>query len=360
MRRTRVPDSPKSGKKSEREAAQLRHTSLPVAYPQIVLDIATDRGIDPRAVLRGTPLSPEHLLDPEGRVPSAAAARMVCNAIELTGDAALGIEFGLRLRPTSQGFLGYAAMASATLGEALTLFMRYGDVRARDVKLVVSEQGERSLLRFAETHGLGPWRRVFYECLMVGLARVAGLLLGEEMLDCELWFEWAEADYIERYRARLPALRFGMPQNQVAMKSALLLRPLPGADAGAARLAMAQVRRELALTLRAPEHLGERVRAELSLGVDGYPDLETIAARLFLSTRTLKRRLQACGTGYQDLLDEARRRDAMRLLENPDLSLQQIAYALGYADPPSFTRAFRRWTGRAPSAARSGAEGERS
>ena len=42
----------------------------------------------------------------------------------------------------------------------------------------------------------------------------------------------------------------------------------------------------------------------------------------------------------------------MRLLENPNLEIRQIASALGYSDPPSFTRAFLRWTGEPPSAAR--------
>ena len=58
------------------------------------------------------------------------------------------------------------------------------------------------------------------------------------------------------------------------------------------------------------------------------------------------------GTTFQSLLDEVRYRDARRLLANADLEIQQIAGALGYDDPPSFTRAFRRWSGRTPSAAR--------
>jgi AraC-like DNA-binding protein len=102
------------------------------------------------------------------------------------------------------------------------------------------------------------------------------------------------------------------------------------------------------------EHILQRVRAELALGAEGYPDLSTVAARLDLSSRTLKRRLAEHGSGFQALLDQARHRDALRLLENPDLEIRQIAAVLGYRDPPSFTRAFRRWTGQAPNRARPG------
>jgi len=339
-----------------RGPARLRRTWLPAAYPRLLQDIVADAGGDPLAVLAGTGLDPAQLLDPEVRVPSASAARMVRNAIQATGNAGIGIEYGLRLRITAHGFLGFAALSSATLGEALTLLLRYSDVRTRDIGFVLAEEGQRSLLRFVESHDLGPLRRMYYECLMVGHAAVAGALLGRALPDCELWFEWGEPDYFAGYRERLPPTRFGMPCNQIVVPTASLRQRLPAADPVAQRLAMEQVRRELALTLRAPENLAERVRAELCLGAEGYPGLEDVAARLFLSPRTLKRRLKACGTGFQALREDARRRDATRLMENPDLSLQQIAYALGYADPPSFTRAFRRWTGQAPSAARRGGD----
>lgn len=113
-----------------------------------------------------------------------------------------------------------------------------------------------------------------------------------------------------------------------------------------------QCEREQALDARGPDNVAQRVRAELNLGAEGYPDLSGVAARLLTSSRTLKRRLQQRGTSFQQLLDEARHRDALRLLENPDLEIRQIAAALGYQDPPSFTRAFRRWTGQSPIQAR--------
>jgi AraC-like DNA-binding protein len=95
-----------------------------------------------------------------------------------------------------------------------------------------------------------------------------------------------------------------------------------------------------------------RVRAQLAPGPDGYADLERVAERLFMSGRTLKRKLQERGTTFRALLDDARFRQAQHLLEDPDLGIQQVAIALGYPDPACFTRAFRRWSGRTPSQAR--------
>ena len=68
-----------------------------------------------------------------------------------------------------------------------------------------------------------------------------------------------------------------------------------------------------------------------------------------MSSRTLTRRLQQTGLGFQQLLDEARKRDAIKLLQNTSLTVEQIALRLGYTDPANFSRAFKKWTGEPPS-----------
>lgn len=107
---------------------------------------------------------------------------------------------------------------------------------------------------------------------------------------------------------------------------------------------------------RSPDRadLAQRVRAALTLGAAGYPGLAQVSSQLAVSDRTLKRHLRQLGTSFRRLLDEARLRDALRLLQNPDLEIRQIAAVLGYQDPPSFIRAFRRWTGRTPQRSRAG------
>jgi AraC-like DNA-binding protein len=71
-----------------------------------------------------------------------------------------------------------------------------------------------------------------------------------------------------------------------------------------------------------------------------------------MSTRTLQRRLHARGIVYAGLIDEVRRRLSGRYLADGDLSLGEIAYLLGYSESSAFNRAYRRWTGRTPSADR--------
>ncbi|MDF5982204.1 helix-turn-helix transcriptional regulator [Pseudomonas aeruginosa] len=73
-----------------------------------------------------------------------------------------------------------------------------------------------------------------------------------------------------------------------------------------------------------------------------------MAQALHLSQRTLQRRLQEEGTSYQQLLDDTRRDMAEQYLQQPGLTLLEVAYLLGFADPSNFFRAFRRWFGCTP------------
>lgn len=77
--------------------------------------------------------------------------------------------------------------------------------------------------------------------------------------------------------------------------------------------------------------------------------LEEVAAQLFMSTRTLRRKLQQADTTFVALLDEVRLNDARRLLGMTTLGIEVIAGRIGFAEPASFTHAFRRWTGMTPS-----------
>jgi AraC-like DNA-binding protein len=72
-----------------------------------------------------------------------------------------------------------------------------------------------------------------------------------------------------------------------------------------------------------------------------------------MTSRTLRRKLETEGTSYTDLLDNVRHALAMDFLNTSVLSTDDIAAALGFSDSASFRRAFKRWTGKSPSAFRS-------
>lgn len=83
----------------------------------------------------------------------------------------------------------------------------------------------------------------------------------------------------------------------------------------------------------------------------GEARIERVAGDLGLSRQTLYRRLKDEGVTFEELLDTLRHRLALRYLREERMSVKAASYRLGFADPASFSRAFKRWTGASPRAA---------
>jgi len=84
-----------------------------------------------------------------------------------------------------------------------------------------------------------------------------------------------------------------------------------------------------------------------------YPTIDNTARRVGMPVRTLQRRLKESGLSYSELVEQTRYELACRLLDMPGAKMAAVARALGYNDPSSFSRAFRRWMGMSPRAYRS-------
>jgi AraC-like DNA-binding protein len=79
---------------------------------------------------------------------------------------------------------------------------------------------------------------------------------------------------------------------------------------------------------------------------------DAVAGALAVSRRTLSRRLADEGSSFRSILDDVRREFACALLQDPTLSIRDVALFLQYSEPAAFTRSFRRWTGQTPRAFR--------
>jgi AraC-like DNA-binding protein len=142
----------------------------------------------------------------------------------------------------------------------------------------------------------------------------------------------------------------------VLLDNAVLDAPLPQADAQLAQMhhQYAQARLQ---ALSSAEPLAPQLRAWIVRRLPlGLPTRVQAAQALGLSERTLARRMQAQGLSFSALLDEARRDAALHAVAHTDRALGDIGQSLGFAEPSTFWRAFRRWTGGTPQAWRSQAQ----
>ena len=124
--------------------------------------------------------------------------------------------------------------------------------------------------------------------------------------------------------------------------------PLPGGNAELARHSEQLVFNYLK-TFTEVELVNAARMSLFELLPRGDFSLSSLASSLEMQEEDVSSQLKASGTSYQQLLGDTRRELAEEYIVRADLSVNEIAYMLGFSDCSNFARSFRRWTGKSPS-----------
>lgn len=326
-----------------------------LAYARGLIDHLRLQRLDPAPLLALTGLDAAALDEPGRTISVETWLRLWQEAEKLSGDPQLGLHVGEVVRPGKYGVLGYVMMSCETLGESLLRQLRYQDLVGKSGRSELVQTGDRCELRWHSAMARGS-RHVGEEHVASWVA-FARWILGTPGRDpVEVQFEHpAPADLSEHQRLFRCPMRFGQPHTAVAFEPGLLKLPLRDKnpemrslmDRHAEMLLAQQVQGEAALT----QEIRETIARQLA---DGVPEIEVVAAQLKVQARTLQRRLSQAGTSYKDLVDDVRRRQALKYIADPRLNLPEIAFLLGFSEQSSFQRAFKRWTGLPPGQYREG------
>jgi len=300
--------------------------------------------VEPERLARRFRLPEAAAREPEIEVaPSVLGALFDAAAKEL-GDPALGIHLARSVAPARYSLAELAARASPTLGEALQRWVRYA--AAPECAL----EGARFTQRWA-----GYPRGVSAQVDQWGLAQVlvqARALTGAALAPSAVWFIHARVRDLEPLFELngTRQIHLGRPENGMVLPEEALRLPLRSADPRLLATAEALAGRErppgLELSGRATALLRELIQEEEPLRA------RAVATRLHMSVRTLQRRLEEEGASFAALADAVRREAAEALIADPGVPLGEVAFRAGFSDFGTFSRAFRRWTGRSPGAAR--------
>ncbi|MGB0220903.1 MAG: AraC family transcriptional regulator [Sinimarinibacterium flocculans] len=331
----------------------------PVAISQVMIHFAAGHGVSEETCLLGTGIEPERLLDAEALITRDQEMRLVENLMLALPDVpALGFRLGLQYNVATFGIWGFALRTSRTLHDALRLALRYlplstaycriGMLEADDVLGIRMDPDEipRHLRQFLLERDMATAIHLIRELSLTGLHVQA------------LQLQIPEPDYAASLEA-LCGVRpaFGCGRNALLIPRAAADKPLPTFDAHLVRMLEDQCRQQL--ERRKQGGLTGQVRAQL-LGPSGLvADIEEVAAAMAMSARSLRRKLDAEGTTFRQIVEGERRQLAEQLLRGTQMTLDEMAIQLGYSDTASFTRAFRRWQAVAPGEYRRRALGER-
>ncbi|MCX4241026.1 helix-turn-helix domain-containing protein [Paraliomyxa miuraensis] len=330
-------------------------TRTMAALVQATVMFALSRGVTLLEVAQATGVSAEQLMTATSWLPQEVIPRIWLLLAERFPGEAVALSMA-SIGATSRifGDLGRMGSLVPDLRSMILLTIRNRALLSDGLELQLLETDTEATLRMHH-----PMDEVDggYEAEL-GLAMSArgfGHRFGTEGLLVRVEFRHRPLGPLDAYQRFFEVpVRFEQPNNALVLHAHALDRENPKADPALQLFVqrhLDRIREELGA--RADSPLLERVREAVAQGsVRGEFSVETLARRLGMSSRVLQRHLADEGTSPRALLDQARKAQALELVRDPRLALEEIACLLGYATERSFRRAFERWTGRTPAQAR--------
>lgn len=318
-------------------------------YARLLCMLLRARGVDTQLLLSGTSLSWAGLLKGNDFISFLQMRELILAAVRLSGSPSFAMDFATATQASAHGQVGYAAIASQDVAQALNLIARYAPLRQRVVDFHLSERDGRCRLSLRERFDMGDVRIPVLEAMLVTMVQLIEALAGYALEGAEYLLPYAAPPWAGHYPSRLNGkLVFNAACMEIRFPGALLAAPCPTADPVARACAVRDCEQGMARILPQDDVL-RQVRERLQGRGRTYPSAETMAAELNMSVRTLIRKLKQKGASYQALLDENRKELALWYLQNTNCPVDAIAERLGYLDTSNFSRTFRRWFAVSPS-----------
>jgi AraC-like DNA-binding protein len=259
---------------------------------------------------------------------------------------------GFKLQRGDYELLEYLCGSCETLGASIACLSHYYPLLIQ-AELELASDGDRAEVRYQLAAGLAAPSALDEFAVASNYAMsILHLELEHALPPIEVTFRHPAPAYADLFPQVFGVpVRFGAPHNAIVFPQSMLAHPLRGADPVLHGVLRRLADHELSV-LKDLSAFPNKVRAAIEQELQQGAPLERVASRMHLSAGGLRSRLRQHGTTYSDLLDAVRKDYARRALRDTQLGISELAHRLGFAHPPAFHRAFRRWFGVTPSAYR--------
>jgi AraC-like DNA-binding protein len=249
---------------------------------------------------------------------------------------------------TAHGILGLALLSAKNLEAVLNVLVRYSDIALPNLRVNVTEKGEQTHIAFAIHSPFADFNTSLAETLAVNIYRSLNFLAGQEIPLKAMDFAHAEPPYREQYAEHFSCdISFNRDMNCIYLPRAALQLPVITANELNFRLMVQQCDIELE-NIYSRENIVDRIKGMLATDLENGPSIGSIASRLSVSERTLRRRLSKEAVCFRDLIKSVRHDMAIHYLRDRHYRIEEIATKTGYQDSASFRNAFKKQTGLSP------------
>lgn len=323
---------------------------ISVAYVELLVTAMHKLGHNPNELLARYQLSQERISSPLARITIPRFMRLGYSCIQAANAPCLGLEMGKLSYAPVMGLAGLLAQSSADIKTACQALAKYElltSFNSRGHSRFLLQQGQ-GVLEFYSISPYNDYNFFVVDSVLSGWWHFLHSLAPSLELKA-VQFEFAAPAYAEDYQRFFPIeIKFSQPRNALVFSEKSLQLSVVSRCASTYFALLTLADRELA---RVKHGLSVREQTERAISplLNGQtPSLEQVAQKLNTTEWSLRRKLQAEGHSFQEILNNTRKDLAISYVKETKLSLGEVAYLLGFGSAVAFQRAFKRWTGEAP------------
>jgi AraC-like DNA-binding protein len=261
-------------------------------------------------------------------------------------DLNLGFKFGQIFEADRWGILGYIALTSQSVADAIAAQYKYQSLSGNMGAPLLISHGHVTTLQWVPAYNCS---HHLPEQILTGLVSLARTLTNtEDFSPTTVFFTHKPQTEISEYENYFNCpVRFEAQFNGIVMDNSELQAPIRKSDAELNLVLNSHAQSMLTQqTFNSPmEVIKDYIVKTLP---DHVPEIDEVSEYLGLSVRSTQRKLQDYGTSFSQVLDAIRKELALTYLRQTHNSVLYVSERLGFSEQSAFQRAFKRWTGTTP------------
>lgn len=321
--------------------------SLGIGKIKPLVKLLANDGVKLADLLMGTGIQLNHLALYDATIQHWQYFKLIENAQKLSPDPAFALRLGEQLYINHDGLLACRVMSCQNPSQAMRLLSDYQSLLTTLFHLKFTEQSELAVFSANPLFDFEPCLPYFIEYTFASIYALGKFCTASQEFPMRYEFTHDGTNKRARYHAFFgDDIQFNCRQNRVIIPRQILAMPFIFANEDSAQKNDKLCQDKIRLVHQNTSII-EQVRQHIIKTQFADTSLNSVAAKLCMSPRTLRRHLNAENVSYKALLEKERKRLVRRQLNRP-IAIKQVAAELGYSDASSFSRAFKTWFGISP------------
>lgn len=325
-------------------------STIPTHYVNALLRAAQKRGLSRERALREACIDSVLIAGDRTRVSSASFRQLAQYLMVELQDENAGL-LAHRTKRGSFAMMCHAAIGCPDLGQFLQRCIEFNALVNEDVTLKLERDTEKACYSLIPASGAVDVDELIIMILMGITQRLSSWAIGQAITLDRVDISREQPSYAHEYNFLFKApVHFGQKTNSLTFSSSYLNMPIVQTGVELEQF-LSMPTMHLMTSHDSGRSLTSKIRAIMREDVAGqFPEFSAIAKTLNMTQATLRRRLRSEGSSYKQLKDDIRRDTAIYHLSRGTIGINDVAELVGFSEPTSFFRAFKRWTGVTPRA----------